>query len=299
MHRCTSCGSGYLDPRPTPETLGLAYREYYTHKQKPDFESLDRVSKMRRALANGYRHWRFGTADAPGSRLGVLMLVMSPRYRAKVDATMRHLPKPRPGQRLLDVGCGNGTFLVRARSAGWTVVGVDLDSNAVTVGRQQGLDVRLGSVDTLDPAIEHFDVITLSHVIEHAHEPTGMLRACRSLLRRGGSIWIDTPNIDADGHRHFGADWLGLDPPRHLVLFSLGSLQRALSISGFAEMDVQPYRPLCATLFRASTAIAQGIGPYSKEGLKMPLPPDVEKSERIAKRTPARREYITVKARTE
>lgn len=295
LHRCTSCGSAYLDPRPTPETLGLAYREYYTHKQNPFFGSLDLKGRMRRALANGYWHWQFGTRNTPSTPLGVL-LVMSPRYRPLLDGIMRHLPRPRAGQRVLDVGCGNATFLVRARSAGWNVVGIDLDPNAVSVGRGQGLDVRLGGVDTLDPALEQFDVITLAHVLEHVHDPIELLRACRNLLRRGGSIWIDTPNIDAEGHSHFGANWRGLEPPRHLVLFSLASLQRVLSMMGFAEVDVQPYRPLCAKLFRASAAIAQGIDPFSKECSKLPVSPDIERAERTAKRHPARREFITIRA---
>jgi hypothetical protein len=69
----------------------------------------------------------------------------------------------------------------------------------------------------------------------------------------------------------------------------------ALSAAGFSEMKIQPYRPLCNTLFGASKAIAEGADPYSE--LYENGPPDmVKQAERIAKCDPTRREFITVKA---
>ena len=47
----------------------------------------------------------------------------------------------------------------------------------------------------IDPAAEQFDAITLSHVIEHVHDPVEVIRACFNLLKSGGYIWLDTPNI--------------------------------------------------------------------------------------------------------
>jgi len=296
LHRCQSCSSAYLDPRPTPETIGLAYRQYFTHEQNPGYGPLGLKGKLQRALANGYRNWRFGTRDTPSNPLGILLAALSPKHRAMLDAGMRHLPKPKPGQRLLDVGCGNGTFLLRARSAGWEVVGVDFDAKAVEVGRGQGLDVRLGGVDTLDPATEQFDVITLSHVIEHVHHPAEVLRACHRLLTLGGEIWIDTPNLDSEGHLRYGRNWRGLEPPRHLVLFTLDSLRGMLAMLEFGEAEIQAYRPLCAHLFRTSSAVAQGIDPYSASCSKMKLSSNLKISEQIARRDPARREFVTLKA---
>ena len=77
------------------------------------------------------------------------------------------MPKLETSKRLLDLGCGNGDYLFIARSAGWDVVGVDADSKAVSVASEKGIDVRLGNIEILDPSKEQFDVITLSHVIEH------------------------------------------------------------------------------------------------------------------------------------
>lgn len=295
MYRCESCGSAYLDPRPTAETIGLAYQSYFTHDEKPGVPLPGFLKKLRRRFANGYRNHRYGTSDYPASIFGIMAASLMPGGKAVIDAGMRHLPKATAGQRLLDLGCGNGVFLLRARSAGWDVVGVDFDAKAVEVACNQGLDVRLGGVDSLDSSIEQFDVITLAHVIEHVHHPVAVLQACYRLLKPSGFLWLETPNIASEGHQLFGASWRGLEPPRHLVLFTLESMRDALNAVGFAELEVQSYRPLCDGMFGASTAIVEGVDPYAES--RPNAPQDlVRNAERIAKCDPARREFVTVKA---
>jgi SAM-dependent methyltransferase len=295
MYRCKSCASAYLDPRPTSETIGRAYQHYFTHNSAPDSSSLGFSGRLLRRFANGYRNYRFGTRDYPASRLGVVAAKLMPNVRAIIDAGMRHLPKKSARKRLLDLGCGNGSFLLRARSAGWIVVGADFDQKAVEVARGQGLDVRLGGVEELDPIDEQFDVITLAHVIEHVPNPVGVLQACYSLLKPGGCLWIETPNIASEGHRLFGSSWRGLEPPRHLVLFTLESMRNALRAAGFSEVEVQSYRPLCDAMFSASKAIAEGADPHS-ESRRNDSPNIIKQAERIARHDIERREFITVKA---
>lgn len=299
LHRCLSCSSAYLDPRPTPATIGLAYEKYYTHQQESSehYERMSWLRRVRRLLGNGYRNYRFGTDFQPASRLGVVAAALLPRLRANIESGLRHIPRATPGMRLLDIGCGNGAFLAQARAAGWEVVGVDPDPTAVEVARSHGLDVRQGGVEVLDPARDRFDGITLSHVIEHVHDPLNVLRHCHALLKPGGWIWIETPNLDALGHQRYRADWRDLDPPRHLVLFTRHSLNWALKKTCFQAIQDQPYRPLCADRFAASEASASGQDPrgatylLSKAGRRA-----VKAAERKARSDPALREFITVKA---
>jgi len=297
MYRCGACASTYLDPRPTRETIGLAYQRYATHEKTEvrDFQTLSVLKRLRRSLANGYRNHRYGTRLYPASILGILAAIVMPDRRAIIDWQMRHLPKGNSRKWLLDLGCGNGEFLLRARSAGWEVVGADPDAKAVEAARGHGLEVRLGGVEALDPSVERFDVITLAHVIEHVHHPGEVLEACYRLLKPGGYLWLETPNITSEGHEVFGRNWRGLEPPRHLVLFTAESLRQALSRAGFIEVKVQSYFPLWEDIFGASQAIAEGIDPYSVSRPKAPRGL-VRKAERIARRDPARREFITVKA---
>lgn len=296
LRGCESCGSAYLDPRPTPQTIGLAYQDYHTHADAPGHGSLGPVARMRRRIANGYRNRKFGTSDAPASSLGVFLIPLLPRFKAIVDAGMRHLPPRSGGGRLLDLGCGNGAFLLRARSAGWETVGVDLDPKAVQAARKHGLDVRLGGVEVLDPAAGQFDIITMSHVIEHVHDPLAVLASCARLLRPGGLLWLETPNIRAVGHDEYGPHWRGLEPPRHLVIFSPAAMQKALADAGFSAVEVLPYRRVCQETFRASAAIAAGVEPRSGNTPAVPAK-RIARAERLARKHPERREFITLLAR--
>ncbi len=295
MYRCESCASAYLDPRPNSDTIGLAYQNYFTHSETPGFSSLSFPGKLRRMLGNGYRNHRYGTRDYPSSVFGILAANFIPNRRAIIDAGMRHLPNPSVGQRLLDVGCGSGEFLNRARSCGWEVVGVEIDPKAVEVCRRHGIDVRAGSIDSLDIRRERFDGITIRHVIEHLHDPIAMLAICHKLLKPEGWIWIETPNINSQGYRFYGVNWRDLDPPRHLILFNHSSLRNALERADFDNVQDQPWRPICSEVFPASEAIANGLDPID-QAVSLDVMSKVRACDRLAKYDPRIREFITVKA---
>ena len=197
--------AAYLDPRPTPLSIGLAYTRYYTHDQgdeKFDYVNLGLVRRIRRQLVNGYTNWRFGTKAEPSHPLGILAAFLVPGMRAQLATEYRNLPKKSPkGSKVLDIGCGDAAFLELARNCGWEVVGVDPDPRAVVVAQARGLDVRQGGVEIFNEQAEVFDIITLNNVVEHLHDPGAVLGACHRLLKPGGHIWLDTPNIDSPGHQ--------------------------------------------------------------------------------------------------
>jgi SAM-dependent methyltransferase len=255
LMRCRNCRSAFLDPRPNPQTIELAYRSYYTHGQAAPPPP---VGRLRQALANDYRRARWGYADGPTLPGGRLVPLVAPSRGAIVDREIRHLPAT-PGGRLLDVGCGSGAFLAQMAALGWRAEGVDPDPAAVAGAREAGVHVTQGTLTDLDRPEQAgaFDAVTLSHVIEHVHDPTDDLRRIHRLLRPGGLLWIATPNLEALGHRHFGRDWLGLDPPRHLVLFTRASLERLLRSTGFEPLRPPPASPLAWHMFSQSAAIAQ------------------------------------------
>ena len=233
--------------------------------------------------------------ERPASILGVLVAWLMPNYRALLDAGGRHLPK-QPKGRLLDVGCGNGDFLQFAQRAGWEAIGVEPDPKAVEVARARGLTVHLGGLETLHTVSEAFDGITLNHVIEHVHHPRATLEQCYRLLRHGGWLWLETPNLDAHGHAHYGENWVGLDIPRHLVVFTDRALMRLLQEVGFMRIERLPYYPLCERVFAMSRAIATGASPHHPP----PLPPEerrvARQAEAKARRNPERREFTMVRA---
>jgi 2-polyprenyl-3-methyl-5-hydroxy-6-metoxy-1,4-benzoquinol methylase len=215
LKQCGSsdCGMAWLDPMPNAECLYVAYQDYYTHEQR---------------TASGFR-----LAAKTCYRLALnLALWASGIPRERERAELMYLDNEKPG-RLLDIGCGNGEFLARMAKRGWNCTGIDTDSVAVATGRRAfGLDLRVSSVDDLDPAGHSFDVVTASHVLEHVPDPVLFLTRCRGLLVPGGRLVIKTPNLRSYGHRRYGRDWRGLEPPRHLQLFTANALRKCAHRAG-------------------------------------------------------------------
>jgi SAM-dependent methyltransferase len=267
LWRCACCRSAYLDPRPDRGSIGQAYARYYTHGEASSSAAppLSWRGRLRTRCEQAYLHRRYGLslpAGSHGRTLEALVHAALLPYRQSSDARMRHLPGPGRGRALLDVGCGDGAFLHLARACGWVVQGLEPDPVAAAAARQRGLSVHCGGLDTLAGQTSCVDLITLSHVIEHLHDPATALADCRRLLKPGGTLWLSTPNLDAAGHQRFGRHWRGLEAPRHLVLFTASGLERLLAEAGFGRIQRLPSawdEP--AMLARASRGLAQGLPP--------------------------------------
>lgn len=209
--RCPNpgCGLVWLDPMPVEEEIGQAYQSYYTHEPGGDAVG----SPVKAALRHVYHHW----------------------LRAR--RSRRYLSVAQPG-RLLDVGCGDGSWLAGMREMGWQVEGQDVDAQAAARARSAyNVPVRLGQLQEVAFAENAFDAITMNHVIEHLHDPVGVLRECHRLLKPGGTLVAITPNVESYGHHRFGASWRDLDPPRHLHLFSTGALRACAEKAGFHSAE--------------------------------------------------------------
>lgn len=253
---CQQCGSAYLDPRPTPETIGSAYSNYYTHVEPKTAPALNTFrNKIIRTIANGYRNHRFGTSHAPASAFGTIIASLVPQVRRKLERQYRWLPRPAKGAWLLDVGCGNGGFLIQARDAGWEAKGVDFDPAAVELAQAKGVDVRCGPIDAMSDFAERFDAVTIHHVIEHVYDPVRTLEDAYSLLKENGFLYVETPNIRSLGAKIYRHDWRGLEAPRHLTLFNVESLTKLLFQAGFRDIQVKRRNEVTTRMIRASRAI--------------------------------------------
>lgn len=291
LWQCDLCRSAYLDPRPAHTHIGLAYARYYTHgaDQAELPPRNPAIGWLRTAIGNAYVNVRFGSALRPALPGGALLLGLMPRQRLALDYRYRHIRKLPPyGGKLLDIGCGNGDFLVRAQRLGWQGHGLEPDPAAVNAARGAGLDVLQGGIEQLAGQSEAFDQISLCHVIEHVHDPLTLLAACYRLLRPGGMLSIEAPNPNSHGSDRFGAAWRGFETPRHLVLLSHPALHDALLRCGFARSEDLPAVDPSDTMASESVAMAARADP--------PLPlPEVPVDE-TASSDPLRREFLTVGA---
>jgi len=238
LYQCGACGSAYLNPRPTPDTISLAYKSYYTHgERQPTILSQDNTisKRIKAAIKNSYLQAKYGVSvtESPKFPLGWIIYNFWPT-KAQLDRWVRHLPiADKKNNKILDVGCGNGYFSQIAEFIGWDAVGIDIDSEAVKTANQLGVKAIESNLYNIPFDNESFDVVTMNHVIEHLHEPLTALREVLRVLKPGGMIWLSTPNLNSKAHFRDGSKWRGLEPPRHLVMFCHDSLILTCKLAGF------------------------------------------------------------------
>jgi len=139
---------------------------------------------------------------------------------------------PGNNRKLLDFGCGEGTFLLHARERGWLVSGTEMNRE---IARSRDLDV----VATLEEAASRgpFHCITLWHCLEHLPDPVGTLSKIREVLAPNGWLIVAVPNAAGWQASWFGRDWLALDVPRHLFHYGPRSMQKLLMQQGFSPVQ--------------------------------------------------------------
>lgn len=266
LYRCKACQCGYLDPRPTPNSIGLAYKKYFTHGKASAGKIIPRIKfgQLRLSLRNGYLNTHYGYKLKPALKVGYFLALLFPLQRSREHRGFDHLNKPFGEARLLDVGCGNGFFLLRMKAAGWIVEGLEPDAAAVKAANLAGLEVRQGLLTDLSVPDNYYDAVTLNHVIEHLHDPLKSLQVCYRILKPGGLLFIATPNLNSPGHKWFERNWLALDPPRHLILFTSDSLKTVVEDAGLEILSQKLSSTPSMGILQQSLAIAKGLDPNDK-----------------------------------
>ena len=259
----SDCGLIWLDPMPTEKDIGKAYRDYYTHENENTQKSRRRrgvFNRLQRAFFltcdRGYLARRYDAAHGASAmeKLVGLFVYLWPMRKTALDFKAMYL-RVRSGARLLEIGCGSGSQLEFLHRLGWQAEGLDLDPVAVKVASARGLTVHAGSLKEQSFPDRYFDAVVSSHVIEHVHDPIGLLRECGRVLKPGGKLVIITPNAASWGHLWFRSNWLALDPPRHLYLFNPASLRHAAEKAGLAVHRLTSTVRDADGLFRASRDI--------------------------------------------
>ena len=144
----------------------------------------------------------------------------------------------RKNNRVLDVGCGAGTFLEAAGRAGWKAIGVEVSRTASEHIRQRGFEVFCGELQQANYPHDHFDVVIASEVLEHVPDPRTMIEEIARVLRPGGLLWATTPHGRGISARLLGSKWSIVCPPEHLQLFSVASMKKLLGSAGFRKVSV-------------------------------------------------------------
>lgn len=261
MVRCEreDCATLWLDPTIRGEDITLAYSTYYTHAPT------GRPGIIYRAYRRLAREW---LAAELGYRSGPISALAGLPFDAARREELRHsvLYLEAPAGRVCDAGCGDGGRLERLAELGWSCTGVEPDDRAAELGRARGFDVRTGLLAEQRFPAASFDAVTLGHVIEHVPDPLQVLLEARRVLAPGGRLAIATPNAVGLGARRWAAAWRGLEPPRHLQVFTPASLLALAQRAGFAAAAVRTTARMAEVIFLESESgrIALGRARFPK-----------------------------------
>jgi 2-polyprenyl-3-methyl-5-hydroxy-6-metoxy-1,4-benzoquinol methylase len=233
---CISCDSLYLNPRPTRATIGSAYSNYYTHNGTGGGNILSTAKKR---LRNECLSKILDTNIKPRLHLPKILnrILYLIGKGVVIPFGWREITKLSKG-RFIDVGCGAGSTVYLAKQLGWSAIGLEIDPSAVRAARQFGLNILEGDYGRLTEFEQYFDCIICSHVLEHVHDPLDLLRKLASAVKPGGALLLTLPNALSAIRYHFGADWRGLEAPRHLSIPSESQLVKLLVELGFSVQSL-------------------------------------------------------------
>lgn len=206
MVECLHCGAIYQHPRPAPESMAQFYPSDY-QQYTPSVQAEPWIRRIDR---------RYG-------------------LRKRCNVVTRHVKQGR----LLDVGCATGDFLSEMKhQPGWTVAGIEPSVHAAKYARDAvGVPIASGTLNDAPFAPASFDAITMWDVLEHVYDPRSVIAESVRLLRPGGVLVINHPNLDSIDRRIFGRLWLGYELPRHLYLFPTVLLRDLMSEYGLREVE--------------------------------------------------------------
>ena len=218
--RCTYCGHVMTSPRLCDPDLGALYSTYYPRNHL-NVEDLKRDAACALSQWAPLRRWCAGTDNQGQYSL-------------------------RPGESMLDIGCGSGLSLLEAKALGAFAKGIEADPNVRRIADELGLSIHIGTLQDEPFASEQFELVVLNQVIEHVPDPALTLDSLRSRLKRDGRIILVFPNVESFWRRIFGEIWINWHVPYHLHHFSRGGFARMAVRLGY---EVRSFRTITPNLW--------------------------------------------------
>lgn len=212
-NQCTNCELVFQFPLPLADRISSFYPDDYgVYEEQNRLKKISafRVATLKRKF--GYTHLESSTTVDAISRLVDMF-----------KCNTFEIPFIKNGV-VLDIGCGNGRFLHGMQQLGWQTKGVEFNAGAVEVCKKSSLDVFHGDLFSANFSDASFDVVNLSHVIEHVPDPNALFIEVARILKPNGLFIVKTPNSKALGRALFDTNWYANDVPRHLYLFSQKNL---------------------------------------------------------------------------
>ena len=140
----------------------------------------------------------------------------------RMNGVVRELKRLIPANgRILDWGAGDGSFVRLLDKKGFSGYGIDTYSPASDERK-----LFRSTIHDTPFASQYFDCITSFHVLEHLKDPVGSVKSAFNLLKPGGIIVVEVPNISSLQYKLFREKWQPLEIPLHVNHFNPSTLSR-------------------------------------------------------------------------
>ncbi|MEP7051675.1 MAG: class I SAM-dependent methyltransferase [Pseudomonadota bacterium] len=210
---CDHCALVYQSPRPTRQAMADCYAAGYREHD----------GEVRYPLSSG--------AHATPEDANVDPALDA--WYAAQAANARRLGETKPGDRVLEIGCGHGRTLgLMCDALGIEPYGIEPVLEEAEKARAVGIPCFVGTIEGYDPGEVRFDQIQSFHVLEHLHDPLAALLRMRRWLKPGGRMVIEVPNV----YQPYGLLQENFFQDAHLTNFSEATLRVLLTRAGYSVL---------------------------------------------------------------
>ena len=151
-----------------------------------------------------------------------------------------------PKSLILDVGCGNPSFLKACQQElNCKTLGIDFSDEGWKEQSTlfKGLDLQVAEIKDLSLNLKP-DIITMWHYLEHDYTPLENLTYLKSIAKPSTTLIIEIPNFDSISRKKYNKNWAGWHTPRHTSLFSPDNIKLLLDKSGWNVSQLITYGTL-------------------------------------------------------
>ena len=180
---------------------------------------------------------------------------------------IRFLPKEVLGRvgTVLEIGTGAGGILKNFMDIGKSVRGLDYGREYVEYGISKGIPLEVGGLDNLKES-QKYDLIIVSHVLEHLMSPRAFLDKLKSHLSGEGYVYIEVPSIERMNRLINKYDLRHYWQNAHVIHFTIKTLKQLLEMSGYRCIRHDSF---IRSLFVADAKMRRNLVNYYDRNLRL------------------------------